>query len=285
MGHIVWVTSYPKSGNTWVRAFIYNLLVQPAKPAPLSELSRFFQGETKPRWYLPYAAGKNLAELEAAEVFSMRRQVHHDIALSSANTVFAKSHSPFGSFNGYPLQNTQVMSGAVYIMRNPLDVVLSVSDHFGLGIDESISFLANEQNGTPTTDSNVADFLGSWSNHVSTWTQKPQPQLVILKYEDLLDRPRKGFAAVARLLGFGSDSRRIHRAVEFSAFRQLKRLETRSGFSERSPHSRCFFRKGSKHQWANALSDDQIARVVDDHREQMQRFNYIPPRYRKSLSA
>jgi hypothetical protein len=171
------------------------------------------------------------------------------------------------------------MSGAIYIVRNPLDVVLSTADHFGLSIDEAIDFMGNEETGTPSNMENVVAFLGSWSTHVDSWTRQKHDQIVVIRYEDMLDKPLKAFGQVAKLIGLGKDKNGIKRAVRFSSFSELKKQEAGEGFIERSQNSRYFFRKGRKNQWVDELSDEQVERIVERHREQMQKFRYIPPKF------
>jgi len=281
MGNIVWLASYPKSGNTWLRAFIYNLVEDPPHPGRLSELPSYFEEESKPRWYQPYAGDGDASSLSFDEAMQLRPQVHQDIANSRPRgSIFTKTHNMFGQHNGVSLHNINVMAGAIYIVRNPLDVVLSVADHFGLSIDESIEFMGNEETGTPTNEENVAGYMGSWSTHVASWTSQSHPSIVVVRYEDLQDKPNKAFGSVARLLGLDGDRRRVRKAIQFSSFRELKKQELSEGFAEKSPNSRHFFRKGTKNQWAESLSDEQVQRLVDRHREQMTRFAYVPPRFK-----
>ncbi len=281
MGNIVWLASYPKSGNTWLRAFIYNLIEQPARPGRIGILPDYFESESDPRWYLPLTGGRDLADCGGEEVIAMKSEVHRQIALSRPRgSIFTKTHNRFGSFNDLPLHNITVMSGAIYVVRNPLDVVLSTADHFGLSIDETIEFMANEETGTPSNLENVVSFLGSWSSHVGSWIRQVHDQIVVLRYEDMLDRPLKAFGQVAKLIGLGKDKNAIKRAIRYSSFTELKKQESRDGFIERSSNSKSFFRKGRKNQWVKGLSEEQIARMVDQHREQMDRFHYIPPRFR-----
>jgi hypothetical protein len=281
MGNIVWLASYPKSGNTWMRAFIYNLIENPARPGRIADLPAFFEEESKPRWYAPYAGEGGVEALDFDQLMALRPRVHQDIAQSrERGTVFTKTHNMFGQLQGIPLHNLSVMAGAIYIVRNPLDVVLSVADHFGLSIDEAIAFMANEETGTPTNEENVAGYMGSWSTHVQSWTLQPHPAIVVVRFEDLQDQPLKAFGSVAKLLGLGADRNRLRKAIQFSSFRELKQQELAGGFIEKSPNSRHFFRKGNKNQWVAALSEEQIAAIVERHREQMQRFSYIPPRFR-----
>lgn len=284
MGNIVWLASYPKSGNTWLRAFIYNLVENPDRPGSIARLPAWFEEESKPRWYEPYAT-HGVANLTFEELMDLRPQVHRDIADSRPRgTVFTKTHNMFGQVDGRPLHNLSVMAGAIYVIRNPLDVVLSVADHFGLSTDEAIAFMANEQTGTPTNEENVAGYMGSWSTHVASWTVQPHPAILVLRFEDLQDNPNKGFGAVAKMLGMDRDRERVRKAIRFSSFSELKKQELANGFVEKSPNSRNFFRKGTRNQWAESLTDDQVARLVERHYDQMNRFGYVPPRF-KSLRS
>ena len=280
MGNIVWLAAYPKSGNTWLRAFLYNLIEQPAKPGRIASLPDYFESESDPRWYLPMLGGRTLEECSAEEIISLKSAVHRQIANSRPRgSVFTKTHNRFGSYNDHPLQNTSVMSGAIYIVRNPLDVVLSTADHFGLTIDEAIDFMANEETGTPSNMENVVSYLGSWSSHVESWTRQVHKQIIVLRYEDMLDKPLKAFGQVAKLIGLGKDKNGIKRAIRYSSFAELKKQESGEGFIERSQNSKHFFRKGKKNQWINQLSDTQAERIIDRHRQQMQTYKYVPPRF------
>ena len=281
MGNIIWLASYPKSGNTWLRALIYNLIENRTSPGKLADLPNYFEDESKPRWYQPYVGDKDLVDLSFQELIALRPQVHQDIAYSrKQGSVFTKTHNKLGYYGDIALHNLSVMSAAIYVLRNPLDIVLSVADHFGITIDEAIEFMANEETGTPTNEENVGGFMGSWSVHVDSWTAEPHPAIVVVRYEDLQDNPLKAFLPVANLLKLGTDRKRLKKAIKFSAFNILKRQEMKSGFVERSPNSTAFFRKGEKNQWAMKLTASQVERIVERHRKQMARFDYLPPRFK-----
>jgi hypothetical protein len=283
VGNIIWLASYPKSGNTWLRAFIYNLVENPARPGNIASLPGYFEDESKPRWYQPYLAGGQTGELSFEQAMALRPQVHQDIADSRARgSIFTKTHNMFGQLGGVPVHNMRVMAGAIYVVRNPLDVVLSVADHFGLEVDQAIEFMASEETGTPTNQENVAGYMGSWSTHVASWTAQPHPSIVVVRYEDMQEKPVKAFGTVAKLLGLDQDRDRVRKAIRFSAFNELKQQELNSGFVEKSPNSRHFFRKGTRNQWTESLSEDQVRKIVARHFDQMTRFGYVPPRL-KSL--
>ena len=277
MGNIVWLASYPKSGNTWLRAFLANLLYNEGKaPLDINELWKHFQAESKPDWYASYSGNVPPHELDTASACALRQQVHQEIALRAQGSVFVKSHNMHGEYLGHLLHNSAVTAGAIYIVRNPLDVVLSVADHFGLDIDGAIAFMSDELTGTPSNEENVAQVLGSWSSHVQGWSVPPHPSCLVLRYEDMLEKPVKAFGQVVNFLGLPGDPARLKRAIRQSSFEQLRKQEDRHGFLERSPTSKHFFRQGKQGGWRGKLSQEQVKAIVDRHGEQMRRFRYIP---------
>jgi hypothetical protein len=278
MGNIVWLASYPKSGNTWLRAFLANLIVNRSEPVPLDELSRHAEDEANPDLF-SQLAGRPSAGLDLAEIAALRPQVHAAIAQRAQGTRFVKTHNMAGSLDGHPLHDWQVSAGAIYVVRNPLDVAVSMTHHFGIGLDEAIDRLADENVATGNDELFVSQVLGSWSLHVKGWADMANDRVLVLRYEDLLDKPAKSFAKVAKLVGLGQDRARIDRAIRHAGFQSLSSMEKKGGFIEASGKGTRFFRKGRVNEWREALTREQVQRVVGAHREQMKRFGYVPAGY------
>jgi hypothetical protein len=278
MGNIVWLASYPKSGNTWLRAYLANLVADRAEPLRPNELMNHADDEALPERFSELA-GKPSAELDFGEIAVLRPQVHALIAQRAQGTRLVKSHNMAGSVDGHPLYNWRVSAGAIYLVRNPLDVAVSMTHHFGLSVDEAIERLGNDNVATANDGLFVSQVLGSWSRHVAGWVDAAGqlgPRGLVLRYEDLLEKPEKHFSKAAKLLGV-RDRARIERAVKHASFGTLSTLEKREGFIEAANEQSRFFRSGKANQWREALSREQIARVVHDHREQMAKFKYLPP--------
>jgi len=278
MGNIVWLASYPKSGNTWLRAFIANLIADRPVPVPLAELPKYGALEADPELY-SRVAGRPSIELDFDQLCALRPAVHAAIAEAAPRTVFVKTHSMAGVLEGVPLHTPQVTAGAVYVVRNPLDAAISMAHHFAIGTDEAIDYLGNERSATENSDLFVTEFLGSWSQHVKSWADLESPRILVVRYEDLLEKPAKTFSKLARLIGLGNDRKRIERAIRHASFASLAAMERRDGFVEVPIKGKHFFRAGRANQWRDLLTRDQIARLVDRHREQMARFRYIPAGY------
>ena len=274
MGAIIWLASYPKSGNTWLRVFLHNLLVNPDKPADINTLGRFCLGEDMAQYYNQFDP-RPLSTWTPEEIAAIRPKVHELLTRAFPDSVFVKTHNFLGESDGEPLVNLEVTAGAIYMVRNPLDVVISYSHHFGLNLDEGIDQLANPGTGTPTTDLIARQVYSSWSTNVRSWTEVLPPSLHVIRYEDLAAEPFKIFGGVAGFLGLDPPRERLQRAIAHSSFKALKAQEDERGFVERSQYSR-FFRTGRVGEWKKVLSAEQVDRIVSDHREQMERFGYVP---------
>lgn len=168
MGNIVWLASYPKSGNTWLRAFLANLIANRPDPVPLDRLPDYCEDEARPDIFSELA-GRPCVELKLDEISILRPQVHAQIAARSNGTRFVKTHNMLGSFDSHPLQNLAVTAGAIHVVRNPLDVAISMTHHFGLSLDEAIERLGNENVATQNDELFVTQILGSWSSHTKGW--------------------------------------------------------------------------------------------------------------------
>lgn len=278
MGNILWLASYPKSGNTWVRAFLANLLADSLEPVALDELPRYCEDEARPELFAA-VAGRPSTALDFAEIAALRPQVHALIAARSQGTRLVKTHNYAGAFDGHPTHNMEVSAGAVYVVRNPLDVAVSMTHHFGISLDAAIDRLADDQVATANDALFVTQFLSSWSLHVKSWADLASERILVLRYEDLLAKPVKQFTRVARLLGQAQDRARIDRAVRHASFRSLASMERRTGFAEARDSATPFFRQGRTNQWRAVFDPEQVRRVVEAHREQMARFRYLPPGY------
>lgn len=278
MGNILWLASYPKSGNTWLRVFIENYLANGAKAVDINTIHQRSIDEVKSFRYQPYVGGgRQTTDLDNEEICAIRPLVHADIAAQAQGTVFVKSHNFQGEYKGYPLHNWQVSSGAIYVVRNPLDVVVSMANYFDQSIDETIDYMAEDQTGTPNEPENVPQIITSWSLHVESWTaSEDERNKLVLRYEDMLDNPRKAFRKVESLLGMKRNPSRLMRAIKHASFKQMQAQESGQGFVEKHENAGQFFRKGRQGQWQSVLTDAQVQKIVDRHEEQMSRFRYIP---------
>ncbi len=211
------------------------------------------------------------------EIAATRHAVHRQIADSADGIVFMKTHNCLVMDRGHFTVNFAVTAGAIYVVRNPLDVVISFAHHTGASIDRMIETMALRDTEFGGRDSAVYEVLGSWSQHVWSWTRNPHRTLHVMRYEDMLADPEKTSGALARHLLLNPTRRQLSWSIERSSFSRLKAQEREKGFLEQSPLADAdFFREGRAGQWKEVLTPAQIDRIDHDHGEKMQRFGYLP---------
>jgi hypothetical protein len=267
MGKIVWLASYPKSGNTWLRAFLHNYIVDAQTPHSINSLVDFSVAECAGAFYGPDHAG-----LRDEQVQRLRPAVHAQLTKLHDDLVFVKTHNANRALHGVPLCTPGVTAGAVYIVRDPRDVALSYAAFAGKCVDEIIEFMADARAGNATDAAQVFEFLGSWSEHAISWVAAQKRLLV--RYEDLLNEPERYFARVIKFLGTGEvDARRLARAIAFSGFDVLSGQEAANGYRA-GGGAETFFRTGKAGQWRDCLTQAQVQKIEAAHGEVMQKFGY-----------
>lgn len=273
MSRIIWLASYPKSGNTWMRALLANYILDRPEPVRLSELNDFSLSDTIQGFYVK-AADKPVEQISLEESVELRPKVQRLIADMKPHDHFVKTHSQPSFPNGAQLIDPAVSLGAIYITRNPCDLVFSYADHFGISVDLAIRDLGDIENSRVGPNDQIVSYLGSWGGHVTNWVNGGKVPVCVVRYEDLFDRPKSTFGAVLRTLRMPVDDMRLERAVRHASFKTLADLEEKDGFAECSPHATRFFRSGQVGEGASRLSKRQQKLLKRDHGAVMEKFGY-----------
>ncbi len=243
---ILWIASYPKSGNTWVRFLACNLVFGPQDSA--AALNRL-----------------------APDIHELPGRLE-----APAAPMFLKTHFPFSSV----LPNAECTAGALYIVRHPADVMLSnfhyVRRRGGPNGDDRAAFSRYlDRYLAARGDPRWIDLkMGRWDEHVRSWlgVQHPFPVLP-LRYEDLLAGPERGARQICAFLGLTRSDAEIERAVAGASFGRMREIE-RSDIEARQvgifykPYLQQsidaglrFMRAGKAGEGAQALTADERRRV------------------------
>jgi hypothetical protein len=274
----IWIASYPKSGNTWVRVFIHNLIRELRGERDgaqdINALHEMTLRESLAPWFAR-RLGKSPHEATAAEIAEARTNVQADMVRGEGGPLYIKTHNAVAIVVGFPTVNFDVTLAAVYIVRNPLDVAVSYAHYCGLPADRIIAYMADPSGNIEMSERRVYEFLGSWSFHVASWMSVPHRPVLLLRYEDMLATPERSFARLAAFLRLKPDAEQLRRTIEKSAFAELARQEEEHGFVERPETSPKFFRVGKAGQWRDALLQNQVNAIVSAHAPMMMRFGYL----------
>ena len=275
---ICWIASYPRSGNTWLRHFLSNIISIPndiaSKPVHINELGDYSVWDIDASNY-ENVLQKPIKYCSRNEISAARPIVQKNLADHSDELAYVKTHNMLIYDGKYPTINTSVTSGAIYIVRNPLDIVISIANHYSIDLDSAITFMALCDAETDVSDKSVYEIYGSWSQNVSSWTSKPHPAILTISYEDMLTKPTSIFGAICRHLSIDANQEHLEQAIEFSSFCSAKAQENEDGYVARPQNTDHFFRAGRSGQWQAALSTRQIDRVIQSHHTQMDRFGYL----------
>lgn len=275
MGKLIWLASYPKSGNTWLRVFLHNLLRNPDQPFDINKLTNLSIVDSVGALYQRVDPRSPL-DMTFEEMAKLRPKVHHMVTGSFPDDIFVKTHNALGLDHGVPMITPEVTAGMVYIVRNPMDVAISYAHHLNATIDDTIAVMGAAGFRTPKAADWISEKMGSWSEHVASWTAKPLPRLHVMRYEDMQEMPLEAFGGFARWLGLNPPRERLEKALRHSSFEELKKQEERHGFREKSRSAPNFFRAGRTGEWREAMTEEQVRRLVEAHRQQMARFGYVP---------
>ena len=205
-----------------------------------------------------------------------RPDVQRSVAERTPGFIFLKTHNLRGLHHGTPTINDQVTAAAVYVVRNPRDVVVSYAEFRRWSIDQAIEMILANGRVLPRAAGGSYMIGGSWAENVASWTLVPNPRTVVLRYEDLLVAPREEFGKMVRFLRIPADAQRIDAAVAATSFQSLCKAESQHGFSERPSETKRFFRSGTQGEWHERLSVQQVQRVVDECGDMMRRHGYLP---------
>lgn len=261
MPRTVWLASYPKSGNTWFRIFIANLLHPEQAPVDLNALPERTPIASS-RGHFDDLLGVPSALLTQAEIDRLRPAADAELARAwDEPLLLRKAHDGYRKLpDGCPLMGQGPNAAAIYILRDPWDVVTSMTSHFDCSLEQAVENLCNPDFAVARSRKRLSgqlrQDLGTWETHASGWLQAPLA-LCLLRYEAMQATPLAEFRRAVRFLGLEHEDAAISAALEASRFDRLQRQEQEQGFREAPPNTRTFFRRGQVGEGLASLSEQQ----------------------------
>ncbi|MCP4177333.1 MAG: sulfotransferase domain-containing protein [bacterium] len=277
--NIVWLASYPKSGNTWFRIFLSNLLSEKNEEENINSL-----------YSTPIASSRSMFEellciessdLTNGEIDLMRPEFYRNISseVPDSEQSYHKIHDAFTkNKNAEWIFPPEITHGAVYFLRNPLDVSVSFANHNTCSLDKSIKNMNDSEfafcDNKNSLPSQLRQILLTWSGHVLSWMNAPVP-VCIIRYEDMKLDSFNTFKKAVKFMELDKSDEKIRSAIEKSSFDNLQKQENEKGFKEKSQKAESFFRKGEVGDWHNHLNESQVVNIINKHSKVMELFGYI----------
>ena len=279
---IIWIASYPKSGNTWVRSIIASLLYTKDGIFDLRLLNKIDQFPEKKYFKDLINDFGNFEQIKSHWILAQDK-----INLDGKKKLF-KTHQGKYTVGGDDFIDSANTSGVIYIVRDPRTVVSSISNHYTKSINDSLKFMLS-----PSIIGNTKNFkekkgglltlLGKWNEHYRSWTRIKE-NLLLIRYEDLLLRPdlemKKIISFLKKYFHFETDEKKNKNILYTTSFESLKKMENKYSFKEavlnKETDSKVnFFNLGPKNNWKNMLNKEIVQSIEDNFASEMKELDYL----------
>jgi len=283
---IFWIASYPKSGNTWLRALIsaYYYSKNGNYDEKLMENIRQFPEK---QFFTDFSYDPKIVTdtsrfwIKAQEKINLDKKVH-----------FLKTHNICGKINDQSFTNKENSIGCIYVIRDPRNVVTSMKNHFELNDEEAFSWMTNPKKFIYDVHNferdGFSDFqlISSWSNNYKSWKNQKQIPIKVIKYEDLLNQTYIVFKEIIEFINQTLNSyekinkTKLKNAVQSTTFDKLKSREEKYGFKEsilslKKKDKIPFFYLGPKNDWKKIINDDLRQKIENFFKKELIENSYI----------
>lgn len=262
---ISWIVSYPKSGNTFIRSFLASYLFSDTGKFDFDLLYNILQFPS-----LKFSKTDLFSKKDAAQNW-----IYNQNFFFNNKDTFLKTHNTLIEFEGYKFTSPKQTKGAIYIVRDPRNVVLSMSHHYSLTYEESFEKMINNEASllekTFNNDHSNFTFLGSWSNHYKSWRDNNEFKVLFLKYEDFEENAEKEFKKILSFIyelkneKFIINDKKFSNALKSTNFTNLKNKENIYGFEESIYSDKGkklnFFNFGFQNKWQKKLPNDIVKKI------------------------
>tara|TARA_R100001530_G_scaffold82185_1_gene57318 strand:+ start:216 stop:1025 length:810 start_codon:yes stop_codon:yes gene_type:complete len=268
---IIWLASYPKSGNTWVRSFLANYINKHTSSFyfdMLKQILKFPRQELYDQLKIDTTKFTNIASnwINMQEFINLKQEF-----------TYLKTHNAMCTVNNYSFTNKENTIGFIYLVRDPRDVILSWSHYLGKSAKHTYKLMIDKYNFNYSDEGNDETVLGSWSENYKSWRDYNSVKKIIIKYEDLILNPYENFLKIINYLnkinGLHIDEEMVKKSIENVSFEKLQNLEKKYGFNEK--HCGDFFRKGKVGNWKNELDKEIASQIEEAFSEEMKELGYL----------
>ena len=266
---IIWIASYPKSGNTWVRLFLKSYFSFKDD----NYISKGFPIESH--------FGQLKIDYTNFEEIIKNWEVMQSYINLKTQTNYLKTHNALCTINNFKFTDKNNTLGAIYLVRDPRDVIVSYAHHLGQAHGEVLKGMLDTSNGEFGKTGGKEyrrSIMGRWSDNYNSWKLFKDRNVLIVKYEDLVKNRESEFLRILNYLnkidGIKVDKEKLNRSIDEASFDKLSKREKECGFKEASEHG-VFFRKGIVGDWKNNLDDTIVRTLEKEFETEMKELNYI----------
>ena len=282
---IIWLASYPKSGNTYVRAFLSAYYFSQNGQFDFSQISNI---EQFPHEKFFKQKVNSISEASKQWV-PIQREINKDKKIR-----FFKTHSFLGNYQGNEFTSPETTLGAIYIVRDPRNVLTSLKNHYSFDDDTALKMITDKTRSLMSNNGSHAslNFISSWAENYLSWFRNNQFRRLFVKYEDLITNKYETFRDIIVFTNTlmnrveGVDKSKLQKSIETTNFDVLKKKEISETFdgsessfkSWRKFHSEnknLFFNLGPDNNWEKMLDLKTQKKIETNFKKEMSELNYI----------
>jgi hypothetical protein len=276
---IIWIASYPKSGNTYLRSFLSSYYYSKDGKFDFNLLSNITQFPAQ-----RYSDVKSYTYVEAAKNWTNNQRKF----FTKEKLFFLKTHNSLEEYFGYRFTKSSETLGAIYVVRDPRNVVSSMCNHYSMNFNEMYSKMIDENASlsTKNTEGDLSNFcfLGSWSNHYKSWKNNFEFKTLFIKYEDLEKNAYEEFwkilTFIEELKGKNEpiNKKKFETSLDTTSFSNVKRKEKLHGFKESLTYTKNsitnFFNLGFQNKWQKNLPEEISNKIKEKFYSELKELKY-----------
>ncbi len=279
---ILWLASYPKSGNTLLRSILSTYFFSKDGKFRFDDLYKIQQFPT-----LENFSKLSIDTSNDNEIFKNFINAQNLINKDEKNFKFIKTHSSFCKINGCNFTDNKNTLGVIYIVRDPRNLVTSFAHHFNLKINDATNFIFDQSRFLVKTPTVCKTFIGSWNFHYNSWKQfKMNKNYLLIKYEDLIHKKKETLINIFKFLDtlvikdFKIDFDKLNNAIKSTEFYKMKNLEKKEIFHEsmidpKNGKRKAFFNLGPENNWKKILDKKYILKIENHFQSEMKELGYL----------
>ena len=282
---IIWLASYPKSGNTYVRAFLSAYYFSESGEFDFSQIARIDQFPHE-KFFKEKVNNINEASKQWVPI---QRTINNDKKIR-----FFKTHSFLGNYQGNQFTTPETTLGAIYIVRDPRNVLSSLKNHYSFDDDTALKMITDKTRSLMSNNGSHASltYISSWAENYSSWFKNNQFRRLFVKYEDLINNKYETFRDIIVFSNTlmnrveGVNKTKLQKAIETTNFNILKKKEVSEIFEGEessfknwrkfhSENKNLFFNLGPENNWRKILDSKVSDEIEKNFKKEMKQLDYL----------